>query len=537
MSNKFFHGADLLSGDNTIPGEQIPQELKKLIPDIFKACTEFGLDFYPTIIQMLSYDEISEIAAYGGFPNRWPHWKWGMEYEELQRGYEHNMHRIYEMVINTNPCYLYCLNSNSIVDNVTVIAHALGHNDFFKNNIYFTPTNQNMMNVLANNGNTIRKYMARWGKERVTEFIDHCLRIETLIDLSAAWEKREIKDPVIRDEKKWRFPKRHHVDEGHEYMDSYLNNSEYNKKQKEKIARKEREEELGIMKEPNKNIVKFLRDRAPLKAWQADIIDVIYQEALYFAPQRITKMLNEGWASFVDYTIMCRKGLCGLGQDHPSGGIFEYAHHKMGVLGGKYSTNPYKLGFMLLLDIEERWNKGQFGEAFEECEDLNKYDTWDLKLGLGTKKIFEVRQHYNDLTALSEFFTPEFCHKNEFFNWKRRPNGDIVIEDRNFKAIKKKLLRRYANGGLPEIVLLDDNHRGKGYLLIEHVWEGQTLIENYLKAVMESICYLWNNEVYLITKDKDENELIYRMSTPDADNIDVYMGETYRKDFLNIKSK
>jgi stage V sporulation protein R len=98
-SSKFMNGTSLLMGDNTVPGLQIPDELKKLMPDIFNACKDFGLDFYPTVIQMLTYDEISEIAAYGGFPVRYPHWKWGMEYEELQRGYEYGMHRIYEMVL------------------------------------------------------------------------------------------------------------------------------------------------------------------------------------------------------------------------------------------------------------------------------------------------------------------------------------------------------------------------------------------------------------------------------------------------------
>ena len=81
MSNKFFHGSSILHGNCTVPGVPLPEELKKLIPTIFKECKDYGLDYYPTIVQMLSYDEISEIASYGGFPVRYPHWKWGMEYE------------------------------------------------------------------------------------------------------------------------------------------------------------------------------------------------------------------------------------------------------------------------------------------------------------------------------------------------------------------------------------------------------------------------------------------------------------------------
>ena len=509
MSSKFMRGSSLLMGDNTIPGLQIPDDLKKLIPDIFKQCKSFGLDYYPTVVQMLTYDEISEIAAYGGFPVRYPHWKWGMEYEELQRGYEHGMHRIYEMVINTNPCYIYCLDSNTTVDNVTVIAHALGHNDFFKNNVFFSPTSQNMMNQLANHGTRIRKYIARWGKEKVIEFIDHVLRIETLIDPTKAWDKKVIQQPVIKDSRHYHHPNRLNVDGEHDYMEDYINKPKWLDKQRDKIERIEIAEELELYNEPTKDILGFIRDNAPLKPWQSDIVAMLYQESMYFSPQRTTKMLNEGWASFTDYVIMCRKGLVSLGQKTHDSGIIEYAAHKMGVLGGKYSTNPYKLGFCLFLDIEERWNKGMFGEEYDNCTSLNEKLNWDKKLGLGHDKIFEVRKHYNDLTALIEFFTPEFCDKYEFFNWETFPNGDIKIKDRNFKEIKKNLIDKYKNGGLPEIYLVDPNYKGKGYMLLQHKWDGKELYGSYVASVLQSLRILWGNDVYLASKNKEDEEIVY----------------------------
>ena len=528
MSNKFFNGS-LLIGDNTVPGLQLPEELKKLVPDIFKACRDYGLDYYPTVVQMLTYDEISEVAAYGGFPVRYPHWQFGMEYEELQRGYEHGMHRIYEMVINTNPCYIYCLDSNTLVDNVTVIAHALGHCDFFKNNIFFSPTSQNMMNQLANHGTRIRKYIARWGKEKVTEFIDHVLRIDTLIDFSKAWDKRQIKDPVIKDSRKWRHPKRLDIEEGHEYMDPYINTDDWHKRQYDRIKRDEAAQELGIFGKPSRDIMGFIRDNAPLKPWQSDIMSMLYEESMYFAPQRVTKMLNEGWASFIDCQIMCRDGLVGLGQKSHDAGIIEYSAHKMGVLGGKYSTNPYKLGYCLFMDIEERWNKGRFGTEYDDCDDLQKKQNWDLNLGLGKEKIFEVRKHYNDLTALMEFFTPEFCDKYEFFNWKRYPNGDIKLEDRNFKEIKNGLLAKYVNGGLPEITLVDPNHRGKGYMLLEHKWVGKPLYMPYVEAVMQSLYFFWNNEVYLASKNEDGDEIVFCCYGSEDGTTEVVSREVYEQ--------
>src|SRR6185312_8138284 len=86
----------ILSGDNTTPGLTIPKEIREIIPHIYKEAKDFGLDYYETVIEWMDYAGISEIAAYGGFPQRYPHWRHGMEYEELSKGYEFGFYRIFE---------------------------------------------------------------------------------------------------------------------------------------------------------------------------------------------------------------------------------------------------------------------------------------------------------------------------------------------------------------------------------------------------------------------------------------------------------
>lgn len=427
---------------------------------------------------------------------------------------------------NTNPCYLYCLDSNTLVDNVTVVAHALGHADFFKNNIYFSQTSQNMMNELANHGTRIRKYMSRWGKERVTEFIDYVLRIETLIDPSKAWHPKKYKDNLTRDGRKYHHPSKLKVEEGHDYMEDYVNTEKWIKKQKEQIEKIEAAEYLDLFVGSTKDIMGFIRDNAPLKPWESDIVSMLYEESMYFAPQRMTKTINEGWASFIDYNIISRQGLASLGLEHDSSGIIEYAHHKMGVLGGKYSMNPYKLGFNLFCDIEERWDKGKFGKEWEDCQDSHVKENWDLKLGLGREKVFEVRKFYNDLTLILEFFTPEFCEKYEFFEWKKYPNGEYKIESKDPNKIRAKLVARYMNGGLPEIRLVDPNHKNKGIMLLQHNWHGRPLHEAYVGPVLESLRRLWKNDVYLSTKTKEGQELIYRCCGDEC-SVDVVSRDDY----------
>ena len=219
--------------------------------------------------------------------------------------------------------------------------------------------------------------------------------------------------------------------------------------------------------------------------------------------------------SYVDYNIMTRQGFSSLGQEHESSGIIEYSHHKMGVLGGKYSMNPYKLGFCLFLDIEERWNKGRFGADWENCQNTVEKENWDKKLNLGHDKVFEVRKFYNDFNFVNEFFTPDFCEKYEFFEWKKYPNGEIKIENRDPVKIKKKLLNKFKNGGLPEIRIVDSNHKGKGIMFLEHIYDGRPLYDPYIRPVIQSLRYLWKNDVALSTRTADGTRLIYCCSGTD----------------------
>src|ERR671929_317986 len=149
-----------------------------------------GLDFFPTIFEVVDHDQLSAVAAYGGFPTRYPHWRFGMEYEQLSKGYRYGLQKIYEMVINTDPCYAYLLRCNQRVDQKLVMAHVYGHNDFFKNNVCFSRTNRKMMDEMANHGNRIRSHMERHGEEAVEDFIDSCLSLENLIDIHSPFIRR-----------------------------------------------------------------------------------------------------------------------------------------------------------------------------------------------------------------------------------------------------------------------------------------------------------------------------------------------------------
>ena len=161
----------------------ITGELLQLKNEIEGYAIGYGLDFFEQIFEVCDYDTINILAAQGGFPNRYPHWRFGMDYDQLSKGYQYGIQKIYEMVINTNPCYAYLLQANNWVDQKIVMAHVYGHNDFFKNNAWFSNTNRKMMDVMANHGAKIRRYMDRYGQDAVESFIDKVLSLENLIDI------------------------------------------------------------------------------------------------------------------------------------------------------------------------------------------------------------------------------------------------------------------------------------------------------------------------------------------------------------------
>ena len=168
----------------------LPDELRATQREMEQHASNYGLDFFPTIFEVVDAKQLNAIAAYGGFPTRYPHWRFGMEYEQLDKGYSYGLQKIYELVINNDPCYAYLLSSNSFTDHKMVIAHVYGHCDFFKNNAWFSKTNRKMIDDMANHGNRIRRYMDRFGVETVERFIDDCLSIEDLIDVHSPYIRR-----------------------------------------------------------------------------------------------------------------------------------------------------------------------------------------------------------------------------------------------------------------------------------------------------------------------------------------------------------
>ena len=143
------------------------RDLQQLASEIAAIARGYGLDFYDTIFEAVDYGQMNEIAAYSGFPSRYPHWSFGMEYDQLTKGYAYGLQKIYELVINNDPACAYLLECNTLVDQKLVMAHVFAHVDFFKNNAWFKHTNRKMVDAMANHGTRMRKYVEKYGADEV----------------------------------------------------------------------------------------------------------------------------------------------------------------------------------------------------------------------------------------------------------------------------------------------------------------------------------------------------------------------------------
>jgi stage V sporulation protein R len=232
---------------------------------------------------------------------------------------------------------------------------------------------------------------------------------------------------------------------------------------------------------------------APLESWQRDVLEIIRDEAYYFAPQAMTKIMNEGWAVYFHSKILTEKALT-------AAEIIDYADACSGVLATSPGRlNPYKLGVELFRNIEE----------YDECDSMEQKRNWDRRLGLGRQKIFEVRKLYNDVTFIDEFFTLEFCVEQKFyqFGFSER-SGNWEIMTREFKKVKDQLLRMLTHRGQPHIAVEDGNFENRAELLLRHQHDGVDLDLSQARDTLRNVQRIWSRPVNLVTRLDGKGKLL-----------------------------
>ena len=122
-------------------------------------------------------------------------------------------------------------------------------------------------------------------------------------------------------------------------------------------------------------------------------------------------------------------------------------------------------------------------------------------MGRGREKIFEVRKHYNDITLIDEFLTPEFALEQKMFTFGFNEKKNYwEIQNREFKKVKAKLLQQLTNFGQPVIEVIDGNFENKGELLLTHRHEGIDLKGDYARETLKNLQTMWRRPANIVTR-------------------------------------
>jgi stage V sporulation protein R len=469
------------------------KELEIAVEQIWEVARGFGLDPYPTNFEIVPATVMYEVGSYA-LPGRYSHWTFGKAYHRMKTMYDFGLSKIYEVVINTNPSYGFLLETNSPIQNKMVIAHVLGHVDFFKNNTYFSKTNRRMVESVSTHAQRMMEYEFKYGRKTVERFLDSVLAIEEHID-PYFFIKREV--PISEEKRR----DEHRRKDGR-YDDLWLLDERRAAKvegdDQEKESDQEPREQL-----PEKDLLFYIMKNSPsLAPWQRDAIAMVHEEMEYFVPQMQTKIMNEGWASIWHARIM--RALDLSTSDH-----IEFANLHSGVVSPqKGQLNPYYLGYKIYEDIERRWNE-------PSADDRKKFGRRGSE---GRDKIFEVRELENDVSFLRNYLTEELCEELDLFVFELIEEEEWTITEKRWEKVRDQLVSNMTNFGFPYLQVEDGDYNGNRELYLKHRYEGTELDMRYGRKALEHVHALWGRPVHLETVIDDDSSVLHFNGTEHAED-------------------
>lgn len=441
------------------------KELHRAIAEITEIASGFGLDFYPMRYEICPADIVYTFGAYG-MPTRFSHWSFGKQFHKMKLQYDLGLSQIYELVINSDPCYAFLLHTNSLTQNKLIIAHVLAHCDFFKNNVRFSNTRRDMVESMTATAERIMNYELIHGKEEVERFLDAALAIQEHIDPSIIKHKH---NEELDEENEITVRKTPYDD---------LWGIDYKEPDNKKILKKRKKFPLS----PEKDLLLFIQEYSTeLEEWQRDILTMMREEMLYFWPQIETKIMNEGWATFWHQRILRE-------MDLTTDEAIEFSLLNANVVQpSKTSINPYYLGLKIYEDIERRYN--------DPSEEM-------LRLGVkpqsGIEKMFEVREIESDISFIRNYLTKDLVKQEDLYLFEKK-DGKYIVTDKDYEHVRDRLVSMRVNGSFPYIVVDDGDYSRNGELYLKHGYEGTELDPQYLENVLPYIYQLWGRPVYMET--------------------------------------
>ena len=431
------------------------EDLKVWDEKICEIAKSYGLDWHEITYETCDYFEMIGHMSYHGMPSHYNHWSFGKTFERTQTMYNMGQSGLpYELIINSNPSIAYLMLQNDFYLQVLIMAHCVGHSDFFKNNRMFQQTDpDNIVSRLRNAKKRIQSYVEdpHIGQEKVEQFLDdlHAIKYQTNRYNTPRESKEDIRKKEIQ-----RF-------------------NQY--KEKGIILNSSILEEKNALLKSDHDLLSFFTDYAQHKFtdWELDILEIVKQESWYFMPQIQTKILNEGWASFWHYKILHELNL--KDQMH----IPFLKMHNAVVRPHLGGVNPYHVGFYIFQKIEREY---------------------------GLEKCFQIRETHDDVSAIRLYLDEEDFRELNFFGYENKKDGSAVISEvsdhDDWRTVRNDLIRNTGINMIPHIYVQSVDKEGT--LILKHEHDGRDLDLDYADNVMSHIRNIWKSEVKLFTIIEEE---------------------------------
>ncbi|MSO76005.1 MAG: SpoVR family protein [Alphaproteobacteria bacterium] len=463
------------------------------------AVGELGLDPYANQIELINSEQMLDAYSSIGMPVFYHHWSFGKKFARDEKSYRKGYSGLaYEIVINSNPCISYIMEENTMTMQALVMAHAaFGHNHFFKNNYLFREWTdaEGILDYLSFARSFVMRAEEQHGIAQVERVLDagHALmdqgvnrygrrpRLSLANERRRAESRREYRRETYND--LWRtLPASTSPaatpDEGAE-IDQGTHR-------------------LGL---PEENLLYFIEKFSPrLKGWERELLRIVRNIGQYFYPQKQTKMMNEGCATYVHYRIMNRLYDTGrIGE----GAMLEFLASHANVVfqpafdDPRYSgINPYALGFAMMCDIERVVTEpGDEDRAFLP----EIAGTGDV---MGTLRT--AWANYRDDSFVAQYLSPHLMRKLRLFQLVDRPDTpdyrvEAIHDERGYRRLRRALARQYDPGLRdPNIQVSDVDMAGSRRLVLTHRMNNAVpLAEADARAVLAYVADLWGYDVAL----------------------------------------
>jgi stage V sporulation protein R len=424
--------------------------LEEAVARLWDLARAAGLDPLPTRFELAPAGVLSEIAAYG-VPGRFAHWTHGKAYELIKGQYDLGLVKYFELVVNSDPAQAFLLDTNDLLTNKLVVAHVLGHTDFFRHNAHFRAAPRDVAERVRLHAERLRRYEFLHGRREVEACLDAVLAIEEHVDPWARETSPSAPRAAASSPSGRRFDR--------PYEDLFEDAGD--------APPQEGRRDAG---EEGSDLLLFLLRHAPaLEEWERDVLAMVREESLYFLPQLKTKVMNEGWATLW-HTRLLRQ------LDLDDGEHLDFARLNAAIRSPyPGAVNPYLLGVAIYEDLLER-----LGE--EE----------------GLRACLEIRECEDDLAFLRNHLTPGVAERLDLYVYQYRDDAWQVTA-RDFEAVREALLLQRVNQGRPLVVAADGDHRGARELYLVHRYDGRELDLEYAQKTLERIRHLWRRRVHLET--------------------------------------